>query len=39
MSTAVACLEAGRNYLMIEREPQHFSTGEKRIEAVLANLL
>jgi site-specific DNA-methyltransferase (adenine-specific) len=35
MSTALACIESGRNYLMIEKERSFYEQGLKRIKSIL----
>lgn len=35
-STAIACIRTGRNFIGIEKDPEHFETARKRIEAELA---
>lgn len=37
-TTGVACIETGRNFIGIEREPSYFAIAEKRIEAAAAAL-
>jgi DNA modification methylase len=35
-TTGVACIRTGRNFIGIEKDPEHFETARKRIEAELA---
>lgn len=37
-TTGVACIETGRNFIGIEREPSYFAIAEKRIEAAATAL-
>ena len=36
MSTAIACIETGRNYLMIEKDGEFFRRGESRVAEALS---
>ncbi len=35
-TTGIACIRTGRNFIGIEKDPEHFETARKRIEAELA---
>ena len=35
-TTAIACIRTGRNFIGIEKDPEHFETARKRIETELA---